>query len=53
LPSGNTVAAGSGLNDSNVHLEADEDALVDLSLAVAEGRAGKQQAAELFRRMGR
>ena len=35
---------------NGVEVEADEEGLVDLTLAVAEGRAGKRQIAEFFRR---
>ena len=38
---------------NDIELKADEDALVELTLAVAEGRTGKQQIAEFFRRMAR
>jgi death-on-curing protein len=34
---------------NEVELEADEDGLVELALAVAEGKAGKQQIADFFR----
>ena len=35
---------------NDISLQADEDALVALTLAVAEGEAGKQQIAEFFRK---
>ena len=35
---------------NGVELEAGEEGLVDLTLAVAEGKAGKQQIAEFFRK---
>ena len=35
---------------NGVELEADEEGLVDLTLDVAQGKAGKQQIAEFFRR---
>ena len=38
---------------NDVDLEADEDALVELTLAVAKGHAGKQQIAGCFRKMAR
>jgi death-on-curing protein len=34
---------------NDVDLRADEEALIELTLAVAEGQAGKQQIADLFR----
>lgn len=36
---------------NGVELEADEDGLVELTLAVAQGQAGKQEAAAFFRRL--
>lgn len=36
---------------NDIDLQADEDALVALTLTVAEGRTGKQQIAEFFRKM--
>jgi death on curing protein len=38
---------------NDIDLQADEDALVELTLTVAEGRTGKQEIAELFRKMAR
>ena len=38
---------------NDIVIEADEDALVELTLAVAEGRAGKLQIAEFFRKLAR
>ncbi len=38
---------------NDVELQADEDALVELTLAVAKGEAGKGEIAEFFRRMAR
>jgi death-on-curing protein len=38
---------------NDVELQADEDALVELTLAVATGQAGKGQIAEFFRQMAR
>ena len=36
---------------NDIEIEADEDGLVDLTMAVAEGQAGKQQVAEFFRKI--
>jgi len=38
---------------NGVELEADQEGLVDLTLDVAQGKAGKQQIAEFFRGMAR
>jgi death on curing protein len=38
---------------NEIELRADENALVDLTLAVAKGQAGKRQIADLFRSMVR
>lgn len=38
---------------NDVKLKADEEGLVDITLAVAEGSAGKTQIAEFFRRIAR
>ena len=38
---------------NDIDLEADEDALVELTLTVAEGKTGKQQIADFFRKMAR
>jgi len=39
------------LTINGIELQADEDGLVDLTLAVAEGKAGKQHIAEFFRQI--
>jgi death on curing protein len=36
---------------NDIDLQANEDALVELTLAVAKGKAGKQQIADVFRKM--
>lgn len=36
---------------NGIELEADEDGLVEVTLAVAEGKAGKQEIADFFRRI--
>ena len=36
---------------NGVDLEADEDGLVEITLAVAQGEAGKQEIAEFFRKI--
>jgi hypothetical protein len=38
---------------NGVELEADEEGLVEVTLAVAQGKAGKQQIAEFFRKIAR
>lgn len=38
---------------NDVEIEADEEGLVDLTLAVARGEAGKSEIAEFFRRRAR
>jgi death on curing protein len=38
---------------NDISIEADEDALVELTLAVAEGRTGKQEIADFFRNLAR
>ena len=41
------------LDLNGVELEGDEDGLVELTLRVAAGQAGKQEVAEFFRRLAR
>jgi death-on-curing protein len=36
---------------NGIELEADEEGLVEITLAVAEGKAGKQEIADFFRRI--